>query len=810
MLISYTDAPDTPLFPLAEASARGFVVPGQRRRNGLWVRALRDDASVTTPTNNLTGARERLVELDHERATLCRMIAELETAAGGPDVTTADGRVALFTSLFRGRADVFATRWESTKSPGKTGWAARCLNEWRPSVCAKPKVKCADCGNRRFVSWSDAEARRHLEGRQTAGIYPLLADETCWLVAVDLDGPGWREDTGALRDSAREMDIPVLVERSRSGNGAHLWVLFSRPVSARVARAIGSLLLTRAMRRRSISMASYDRLFPNQDTMPAGGFGNVIALPLQHARRAEGCTVFLGENLEPCPDQWIYLAGVQRLDGEQAEQIAADAERAGGTLGLPERPDTKARARPRQLTPATSGAIEIWLTGRVEIPVAGLAPDLCDRLRRTAAFANPEFFERERARLSTHKTPRVIACHEDTGDRLLLPRGCVDGAVDEIEATGTALTVRDERSDGALIAVTFAGTLTAPQQAAVQAMAAHETGVLVAPPGAGKTVMATALIAKRARSTLVLVHRRPLLEQWISRLAEFLDIAPDQIGSSAKTPGSSGIDVAMVQTLARREDLDLSRYGHVIVDECHHVPAFSVERLLRDLPARAITGLTATPRRRDGHHPIITMQCGPVRHTLTRSEQVETATRRVLITRDSGFDPTRLPVDPGIQEILSAVAADDSRTRRIAADVAAELSEDRFPLVLTERRGHLDAIAAHLKAQTDRIVVLHGGMGVKARRRADEMLASDGPRVVLATGRYIGEGFDDPRLDTLMLAMPIAWKGTMTQYAGRLHRHHHAKHEIRIVDYVDHAVPVLRRMYVKRQKAYASLGYPTG
>jgi superfamily II DNA or RNA helicase len=765
---------------------------------------------TTAPTTDLTRARERLLELDRERAALCRTIAGIEAATGGPDITTAEGRVALYTSLFRGRSDVFATRWESTKSPGKTGWAPRCLNEWRPGVCAKPKVKCADCGNRRFVAWSDAEARRHLEGRQTAGIYPLLADETCWLVAIDLDGPGWREDAGALRDSACDMDIPVLVERSRSGNGAHLWVLFSRPVSARVARAVGSLLLTRAMGRRSISMSTYDRLFPSQDTMPAGGFGNLIALPLQHARRADGCTVFLGEDLEPCPDQWIYLAGVQRLDGEQAGQIAAEAERAGGTLGLPERPDTKARARPRQLTPAASRAIEIGLTGRVEIPVTELTPDLRDRLRRTAAFANPEFFERERARLSTHKTPRVIACHENTSDRLLLPRGCLQHVVDELEASGIDVTIRDARNDGDPISVLFAGTLAGPQRAAVAAMAAQETGVLVAPPGAGKTVMATALIAERARSTLVLVHRRPLLEQWISRLAEFLDILPGEIGSPAKTPGSSGVDVAMVQTLTRRDDVDLSRYGHVIVDECHHVPAFSVERLLRDLPARAITGLTATPHRRDGHHPIITMQCGPVRHTLTCSEQVETATRRVLITRSSGFDSAQLPVDLGIQEILSAVAADDTRTRRIAADVLGELTDGRYPLVLTERREHLNAIADLLEAETDRFVVLHGGMGVRARRRADGMLSSDGPRVVLATGRYIGEGFDDARLDTLMLAMPIAWKGTMTQYAGRLHRHHDAKREIRIIDYVDHAVPVLRRMYAKRQRAYSSLGYATG
>jgi hypothetical protein len=595
--------------------ARGPDAPRRTQTHLMGgVRALRNDSHVgTAPPSDLTRARERLIELDRERAALCRAIAGMETAAGGPDITTAEGRVTLFTSLFRGRLDVFATRWESTKTPGKSGWAPRCTNEWRPGVCAKPQVKCAECANRRFVPWSDSEARGHLEGRQTAGIYPLLADETCSLVAIDLDGPTWREDVGALRDSAREMDIPVLVERSCSGNGAHLWILFSRPLTARVARGVRSLLLTRAMSRRSISMGSYDRLFPNQDTMPAGGFGNLIALPLQHARRAEGCTVFLGEDLEPYPDQWVHLAGVQRLAAEQAEQITADAERVDGTLGLPERTDTKARARPRQLAPVTTSALEVRLTGRVEIAVADLAPDLRDRLRRTAAFANPAFFERERARLSTHKTPRVIACHEDAGDRLLLPRGCLADIVDEIESSGADVTVTDERSDGAAISLTFAGTLTRVQQAAVDAMAVHDTGVLAAPPGAGKTVMATALIAQRARPTLVLVHRRPLFEQWISRLAEFLDIDPDDIGSPTETAGSSGVDVAMIQTLTRREDIDLSRYGHVIVDECHHVPAFSVERLLRDIPARLITGVdrdTPAPRRTppDHHHA---MRSGP-------------------------------------------------------------------------------------------------------------------------------------------------------------------------------------------------------
>jgi superfamily II DNA or RNA helicase len=753
-------------------------------------------------------ARDRLVELDRERAALLRTIADLE-GDDGPDITTADGRVRLFGSLFRGRPDVFATRWSSTRTPGRSGWAPRCANEWQPGLCFKPKVKCAECTHRRFVPLTDAELRRHLEGRQTVGVYPLLADETCWLVAIDLDGDGWRDDVRALRETAAELGVPVSVERSRSGDGAHAWIFFDDPLPAGTARSLASLLLTQAMTRRSIPMGSYDRLFPNQATMPAGGFGNLIALPLQHARRPDGCTVFLDEALEPYPDQWAYLATVRRLDRDRITAVIGEAAPGGGVLGFHATSGAQPTA-PRPLSVAAGGAVAVTLSARVEMPTSTLSAQIRDRLRRTAAFANPEFFERERARLSTHKTPRVIACHEELPGRIVLPRGCLDAALAILDGAGIATDVADTRSDGAPIQARLTATLRPDQRTAVAALAAHDMGVLVAPPGAGKTVIAAALIARRARSTLVLVHRRPLLEQWVARLAEVLDVDPAEIGTSIDKPGASGIQVAMIQSVARRGLDPPDRYGHVVIDECHHVPAFSAERVLRDLRARSFTGLTATPERRDGHHPILAMQCGPVRHTVTACVAVETAARRVLLAKDTKFDATTLPPEPGIQEVLGAVAGDEARSRRIALDALAELREGRYPLILNERREHLHVLANLISEHTDRLVVLHGGLGVRARRAADAVLATDGPRVVLATGRFIGEGFDDPRLDTLMLALPIAWKGTTTQYAGRLHRHHDAKHDIRIIDYVDHDVPVLRRMFAKRQQTYARLGYAPG
>jgi len=769
------------------------------------------EAEVADLAGRRAAAAVRLAELrEHRSRTSSGPVGREDAPADWPPRR----KVELFRSLFRGRDEMFAVRWENAAKQ-RSGYAPRCANEWQRGVCEKPRVRCGACPNQAFLA-ADAQAvLEHLQGRQVMGIYPLLPDETCWLLAIDFDGESWTGDVTALRQVSAELGLAPAVERSRSGVGAHAWFFFSSPVSAAQARAVGTLLLTRAMARcPTLRMDSYDRLFPSQATMPTGGFGNLIALPLQHAAREHGNTLFLDEQLAPHRDQWAFLASVPRIAPERLDELVAEAHGAEAVLGVAESAaEERVPWRPAQPLDARladadlPATVKATLAQRLYVERAALPAPVLDAARRLAAFANPVFGERQAMRLSTALTPRVISCFEDLPDHLALPRGCVDELRSLLDGLGVELVLTDERSAGASLATTFTGTLTELQSRAVAHLLVDDFGVLCAPPGAGKTVMGASLIAARGRSTLVLVHRKQLVEQWTARLGEFLDIGPDAIGTigGGRHKPSGCIDVATVQALARA-DLDaaaLARYGHVVVDECHHVPAVSIERLLGSCPARHVTGLTATPYRRDGHQPIIAMQCGATRHTMERDGD-GLALR--VIRRDTAFDRAVLPPDPGIQEIYSALAVDERRMELIASDALALLEEGRAPIVLTERREHLERLAERLRGQVPGLVTLHGDVTPRRRREALAHLA-DGPRLVLATGRFIGEGFDDPRLDTLLLAMPIAWKGTVVQYAGRLHRPHPGKSELRIYDYVDSQVPVLRRMFAKRVKAYQAMDY---
>lgn len=745
-------------------------------------------------------------------------------------------KIALFRHLFRGREEIFPRRWENINA-GKAGYAPVCGNEWVRGVCGKPQVKCGECPNQAFTPFNDHALRSHLTGRApgsstdfTAGVYPMLPDETCWFLAADFDKKSWMQDVAAFRDTASAKGIPVAIERSRSGNGAHAWIFFSEPVSAADARRLGAFLITAAMDRcPDIGFDSYDRFFPSQDTMPTGGFGNLIALPLQNRPRENGNSVFLDENFRPYEDQWAYLSTIRRLSRSELLSAVADAASSGQILGvrLPstEEDDEPWTALPsrRRKEPTLGGnlpeSVEVVLGNQIYVDRTKLPPVLVNRIARLAAFQNPEFYTAQAMRLPTFGKPRVISCAELFAKHVALPRGCLDDLGSLLGEVGIAVGLRDERQLAQPIEARFLGELRPEQDAAVAALLPHETGVLAATTAFGKTVVAAKMIAARQRPTLVLVHRRQLLDQWVARLQAFLDVPPNRIGviHGGKKKPTGIIDVALMQSLIRKDvvaDL-VADYGHVIVDECHHLSAVGFEAIARAAKARYVLGLSATVTRKDGHHPIIFMQCGPVRYRVdARKQAASRPFDHKVVFRRTTFRIPRISPDerPTIQELYARIVQDTARNDLIFDDILTVLEAGRSPVVITERKDHLELLANRLSKFAKNVVVLRGGMGARDARAATEALqtiSGGEERVLVATGRYLGEGFDDARLDTLFLTMPIAWRGTLAQYAGRLHRLHASKRDVIVYDYVDENEPLLAKMAGKREAGYRSLGYRT-
>jgi superfamily II DNA or RNA helicase/very-short-patch-repair endonuclease len=744
-------------------------------------------------------------------------------------------KIALFRALFRGREDVYPRRFESRRT-GKAGYAPACAHEWVRGICEKPKVKCAECPHRRFIPVTDEVIRWHLSGRDyqgrefVMGVYPMLLDEACFFLAVDFDRKTWLEDAGAFMETCRRLDVPAALERSRSGNGGHVWFFFEESISASVARKLASHLLTETMEHRpDIGLDSYDRLFPNQDTLPKGGFGNLIALPLQKTARERGNSVFLNEQFQPHPDQWLFLATMPRISRARIETLVSDAESRGRILGVrvaltdenDEAPWTALPSRRRKDPPIAGPlpeTIEMVLSDQLYIAKGNLPPALRNRLVRLAAFQNPEFYRAQAMRLPTYDKPRIIPCAEDHPRHLGLPRGCLEEARQTLDALGIKLLLRDERCGGVPLNVSFCGTLRPEQQAAAEAMLRHETGVLAATTAFGKTVLAAWLIAQRGVNALVLVHRQQLLEQWIERLSAFLNVPAAKIGrlGGGRKKRTGMLDVALVQSLVRKQTVDdrVAEYGHIVVDECHHLPALSFELVARRAKARFVTGLSATVARKDGHHPILFMQCGPVRYRVDARQQAAARpfTHSVLVrpTAFRALTPSEPDPRTEFQKLYDALRCDEARNQMICDDVISALRDGRSPLLLTERTEHLQLLAERLSSVIPHVITLRGGMGRKALQHALASVAQmpqSEPRVILATGGFIGEGFDDPRLDTLFLTLPVSWRGTVAQYVGRLHRLHDAKREVRVYDYADLNVPMLARMFDRRCRGYESLGY---
>lgn len=752
-------------------------------------------------------------------------------------------KIRLFKSLFRGRDDVYAKRWEN-KRKGTSGYSPVCLNQWQQGVCGKPQIACSKCEHKRYALLEEDAIENHLRGNTIVGTYPMLQDETCCFLAMDFDEADWKSDIAAIRAACIELNIPVAVERSRSGKGGHVWFFFENPISAALARKFGTALLTFAMsKRHEISFKSYDRLFPSQDTLPKGGLGNLIALPFQKDARKKGNSEFIDENFEPYEDQWAFLSKIQRISESRLENFISELSD-GHELGVLKKDEEEETGKPWETDKGRvrlrkndfPNQLEIVKENMLFIQKAGISQKALNRLKRLSSFQNPMFYRQQAMRLPTYGYPRVISCADETKEYLCLPRGCEPELTSELKALGIEVQVVDKTYSGKPIDVEFNGQLRDEQSLALNHLLQHNTGILSGTTAFGKTIVAIKLISEKKVNTLILVDKISLLSQWKKKLQEFLIVnkplpqhsataSPKrgrkkklgvigQLGSG-KNSLSGIVDIAVMQSLSRKGVVKecVKHYGMIIADECHHASAFTYEQILKTANAKYIYGLTATPTRKDGHHPILFMHCGPIRYRDNPKKQAENRPfDHYIVPR---FTSLRVPLgrdenEVSIHQLYTEIMDSDYRNQQIIDDVLKSYHQGRNCIVLSLRTAHVESLAKSLKGKAPDVFALMGGMGKKATREIFQRIAdipADRNIILVATGHFIGEGFDEPRLDTLFLAMPISWKGTLQQYAGRLHRLYKTKNEVKIYDYVDIQVRMLEKMYQKRLNGYASMGY---
>lgn len=751
-----------------------------------------------------------------------------------------DEKVQLFRSFFKGREDVFARKWFS-RATGKGGYQPVCTNEWRRGICDKKKHKCADCPNRNFASLTNQDIYRHLEGKDengcdVIGLYVITPDNKCFFLCADFDDKSctheYKDDVLAFVSVCQDWNVPYNIERSRSGNGAHVWIFFKDMISAYKVRKLGNAILTEAMKRNGrISFDSYDRFFPNQDRILEGGLGNLIALPLQGKARKAGNSVFVDEEFLPFKDQWAYLYNVKRIDECIVDTLLTEHQQEDfGALATSS--ETKPWKTPivQNVTQGDFNSnLKINKSDSIYIPLSSISSKVINLLKRFAAFKNPDFYTKQAMRISTYNIPRIICRADFTDEFLVMPRGCENAIIAMLSSLKIDYEIADKTNHGKPIAVVFKGKERDEQLEAINSLMPHTNGVLAATTAFGKTVTAAALIARRKTNTLILVHSKALLMQWHERLSEFLniDFTEDEISrkrgrkkafspigclDSTSNTLHGVIDVALMQSCFDGDEVKpfVQEYGMVIVDECHHVPSITFENVLKRITAHYVYGLTATPIRKDGLQPIIFMQCGPVRFSADAKAQIQRQTfQRYLVPRFTSYRPIT-DAKQSFTVLLQSLSVSEIRNNLIIDDVLDVVTSGRTPIILTSRTSHVELLTGMLEPHVANVIRLTGEGTSKHKREILQKLQDipqDTPLVIVATGKYVGEGFDYPRLDTLFLALPISWKGLVAQYAGRLHRENAGKTDVRIYDYIDIHEPVCESMYRKRLKGYSTIGY---
>ena len=757
-----------------------------------------------------------------------------------------------FMMFCRGRKDVYDLRYTNPKT-GKNGYYSQCFNRWDRGchIQKKDGVRCKDCELRAYKPVTLPLIKAHMNGTDPNGndvvaIYPMLENNLCQLLVFDFDNhakgaeqedyanidDGWKEEINALRHICKNLDVDAAVERSRSGRGAHLWIFFKEMVPARLARRFGFALLEKGAE--SVNLKSfkyYDRMIPTQDALPEGGLGNVIALPLQGMALKSGNSAFIDENWNAYEDQLNVLAGTRRLTRQGIEDYLS-LWYSTGSISEDNGTDAPWDKNSEIEAGSVKGVVRIVLADRIYIDSTGMSNKTKRQLRRMATFSNKQYFQNQAMDMPNYDESRFIYLGSDEGKYIVLPRGLREEILKKFDNAGISYKIEDKRTKGQELNISFRGELRESQIPAVETMLENETGILHAATAFGKTVVCCDMIARRGISTLILVDRADLMNQWIKRLEEFLDIDEElpeyqtKTGRTRKRKSLIGnlqgahdtltgiVDVAMIRSLKKKDGFHpkLKEYAQVYFDECHHAASDSAIEVLQEINAKYVYGVTATPKRGDGKEKINEFLLGPIRYRFTAKDRAEEQNINHLVyprfTRT--VKPHHLSKTPYGNDAYELIRNNDVRDEQIIRDVADCVQAGRTPVVLTKYVDHAKKLSERLKTYADRLILLTGANGTKARRAQVEELnkVDDSDSLILVgTGSLLGEGFDFPRLDTLFMATPVSGENVVEQYVGRLNRDYDGKENVIVYDYVDSHIPKFDKMYSARMKAYKKIGY---